>query len=126
MRHFIHTALLSIVLVGPSKAQGRLGPPPGPAFALFRTNPTLPPARLASSIQSTVPHHRDYQWEGVAIGAIIGGALGAYGCRDCMCGYGDTCVGPMAAAAFLVAIPGAFLGGMVGALIPKKSLPSTH
>ncbi len=49
MRHVLRTALLSIVLVGSARAQGRLGPPPGPAFVLLRPAPYLPLARPVSA-----------------------------------------------------------------------------
>jgi hypothetical protein len=79
-------------------------------------------------VQSTTPHHRDYQWEGVAIGAIVGAIVGgtycAIGFRD-FGEPGDSPVGFVAAGALIVGAVGGVLGGVVGALISKKPAPST-
>ncbi len=123
----VRTALFIVAFAPPAGAQQRLGPHPGSAYALFRPAPNLPPARPTSFVQSTAPHHRDYQWEGVAIGAIVGGASGAYlvlhdpdACETRGCGS-ETVLG-----ALVFGVVGGFFGGIVGALIPKKPGPSTH
>ncbi len=118
MRQIVRAALLSIVLAGPAGAQGRVGPPPGPAFALFRPAPTPPAERHEGFLHTSAP---DYGWEGIVIGGAIGAALlGTFGyalCRDeysrGQCFLGALGVAPVG---FVV---GGFVGGLVGIGIPK-------
>jgi hypothetical protein len=126
LHHVLRTTLLSIALVGRARAQGRLGPSPGPAFALFRPAPTQPPARPVSFIHSSAP---DYRWEGLAIGAIAVGVFAAYVvngvCNDPDNGGGG-CAVPTAEGLLFGATVGGVTGGLLGTLIPKNDSASTH
>ena len=97
---FLLLALSVVMLPQPSQGQ-RIAP--SSAYALFRPAPTPPPARPASFI------HRapDYRWEGLAIGAIVGGTLGVL-VVNAGCDTDGGC--------FTDAIGGMLLGGTAGGL----------
>ena len=72
-------ALLSTPFVGPARGQGRVGPAPGPAFALFRPAPYLPLARPVSASKDPDDQQRKgVPWEeivGVVLVVLTVGAL---------------------------------------------------
>jgi hypothetical protein len=93
-----------------------------PAFALFRPAPTSPPARPAS-FSGSAP---DYRWEGLAIGAFVGGAFAAF--FVARSGEGGTCSGCFGEAVgvtLLGAAAGGLLGGFAGLVTPKNHPAST-
>ena len=65
----------------------------------------------------------DHRWTGVAIGgavgAVVGGLVGAVSCSQDDTGDSN-CVGVTLGAAALLALPGAILGGIIGASIPDN------
>ena len=70
MKPFTLFLLLTVSIVMlPQTSQGQVIA--SPAYALFRPAPAPPPARPASFIRRAP----DYRWEGLAIGAIVGGTL---------------------------------------------------
>lgn len=72
-----------------------------------------PMARYAAS--------SDHRWTGAAIGgvagAVAGALVGAVACSQNDTGS-DNCIGVTLGASALLALPGAILGGIVGASIP--------
>jgi hypothetical protein len=124
LQHALRTILLVIALVRPASAQALGAPAPGPAFALFRPAPTLPPARPASFVQSSA---RDHLWDGLVIGGVVGAVLlGTAFYSSCRNeGGGGDCFAGTLATAPVGFVLGGFVGGLVGALIPKKPGPST-
>jgi len=62
----------------------------------------------------------DYRWEGLAIGAVAVGALGAIALSETCEGSGG-CVGSTIGGALIGALVGGVTGGLIGGLIPKGS-----
>ncbi len=122
LRHLARTAVFVVALAAPARAQQRLGPPPGPAFALFRPAPTLPPVQPASFIHSAAP---DYRWEGLTIGAIaVGTFFGVVAlefCGDPDSGRAGHCAGPGLEGFLVGATVGGIIGVIVGTFIPKPT-----
>ena len=65
----------------------------------------------------------DHRWSGAAIGgvagAVVGALVGAVACSQDDTGDSN-CVGVTVGAAALLALPGAILGGIIGASIPSN------
>lgn len=119
LQHLSRTTLFLTALVGPARAQGPLRPPPGPAFALFRPAPALPPARPASFIHDgdssprAIP--RTYWLEGGVAGGIGLGLVAAvlYGglCLEESQSCTGTILGGFAVGGALGFVAGALVGG---------------
>lgn len=99
---------------------------------------------LADPARAIVPHpsvdsaleevsrkqaHRDYTWEGVAVGAAILGTLGFIGgyglCHDLRESSTDSCTRTTISFGIMGTGIGAVLGGFIGSTIPKNSGAST-
>lgn len=75
---------------------------------------------VSKAPQITVAPSKDHRWEGLGIGAAIGGAGVAF-LGIGLCGGGEGCIGPILLGAVGGAVVGGVIGGLIGAAIPKDT-----
>lgn len=118
-------ACVCILLAGRSASAQRVPPPAFPTFY-----PQIGYEREAGqsyTILGKAPTHesRDYRWEGLLAGSVMGAALGGYvfnaWCRDPDNASRGSCVTRTVEGAVIGAVIVGTVGGLVGTLIPKSS-----
>ena len=88
------------------------------------------PSSSATHTSRLFPQAPDHRWEGLVVGGLLVGALGA-ALGDAFCGQDETlnkpsCVGPIIEGFAVGAVVGGVTGGLLGGLIPKTPPDSTE
>lgn len=117
-------------LTRPAWAQGRPEPVLATGPAAAAGYPSLLPAGIEEPgwAEQAAPvrafgDSRDHRWEGLVLGAIGVGLVGAV-MADALCtpdSASDGCTGPVIGTGLVSAVVGGVLGGFIGSAIPKRT-----
>ena len=119
---------LAAVASAPLAGQ-RLAPSPPRWEPELRWAPELRSSTPATTAR-LFPEAPDYRWEGLVVGGVLVGALGAV-LGDGFCGYDEiqpthSCVWPTLEGFAIGAVVGGVTGGLLGSLMPKAPPDSSE